>query len=73
MFVVRPVELADIGALETLAAQIGTTGGSLGGAFRWVFAAAAGCLAAGLVCLLIMEERPLRGRQQSASTPVAAE
>src|SRR2546421_7370547 len=59
--------------LETLAAQLGTAGGSLGGAFRWVFAAAAGCLAVGLVCLLIMEERPLRGRQPSASTPVAAE
>jgi len=38
-----------------------------------VFAAAACCLAVGLVCLLLMEERPLRGRQPSASTPIAAE
>jgi len=29
--------------------------------FGWLFAAAAGCIAAGLICLLVMEERPLRG------------
>jgi EmrB/QacA subfamily drug resistance transporter len=59
--------------LETLAAELGNAGPSLAGVFRWVFAAAAACLAAGLLCLLLMEERPLRGRQPSASTPVAAE
>src|SRR6266536_702272 len=59
--------------LETLAGELGNAGAGLGGVFRWVFAAAACCLAVGLVCLLLMEERPLRGRQQTASTPVAAE
>ncbi len=59
--------------LETLAAELGNAGASLGEVFRWVFAAAACCLAVGLVCLLLMEERPLRGRQQTVSTPVAAE
>jgi MFS family permease len=59
--------------LETLASDLGNAGTSLGGVFRWVFAAAACCLAVGLVCLLLMEERPLRGRQPSASTPIAAE
>jgi EmrB/QacA subfamily drug resistance transporter len=59
--------------LETLAAELGAAGATLGGAFRWVFAAAAACLAVGLVCLLLMEERPLRGRQPRASAPVAAE
>ena len=34
----------------------------LAGAFRWVFIAAAGFLAAGLVAMLIVEERELRGR-----------
>jgi hypothetical protein len=32
--------------------------------FRWVFFAAACCLSVGLACLLLMEERPLRGRTQ---------
>src|SRR6266699_2251377 len=59
--------------LETLAGELGNAGASLGEVFRWVFAAAACCLAVGLVCLLLMEERPLRGRQQTASTPIAAE
>jgi MFS family permease len=55
--------------LETLAADLGGAG-SFGGVFRWVFAAAACCLAAGLVCLLLMEERPLRGRSEDVP-PVA--
>ena len=59
--------------LETLAAELGHAGTDVGAVFRWVFVAAACCLAAGLVCLLLMEERPLRGRQPSASTPIAAE
>src|SRR6266581_4519548 len=59
--------------LETLAGELGNAGAGLGGVFRWVFAAAACCLAVGLVCLLLMEERPLRGRQPSASAPIAAE
>jgi EmrB/QacA subfamily drug resistance transporter len=59
--------------LETLAAELGDAGMSLGGVFRWLFATAACCLTIGLICLLFMEERPLRGRQPSASTPIAAE
>ena len=59
--------------LEMLASELGDAGASLGGVFRWVFAVAACCLVVGFVCLLLMEERPLRGRQQSATTPVAAE
>jgi MFS family permease len=57
--------------LETLAAEGGRVG-DLPGVFRWVFAAAALCLAIGLVCLLMMEERPLRGRKQTPQ-PLAAE
>jgi sugar phosphate permease len=37
--------------------------------FRWVFAAAAAVLAAGLVSLMIMEERPLRGPASTAPAP----
>ena len=59
--------------LETLATTFGGAGTSLAGAFRWVFVAAAGCLTVGLVCLLMMEERPLRGRQQSPAQPMPAE
>jgi EmrB/QacA subfamily drug resistance transporter len=57
--------------LETLATQ-GTGAADLAGVFRLVFATAALCLAVGLICLVVMEERPLRGRQPSRA-PVAAE
>ncbi len=57
--------------LETLAAELGQA--DLAGVFKWVFAAAACCLAIGLLCLIIMEERPLRGRQQAAGKPIPAE
>jgi MFS family permease len=49
--------------LEALA-EVGRSGGDLAGVFRWVFFAAACCLSVGLACLLLMEERPLRGRTQ---------
>jgi MFS family permease len=44
----------------------GVSAGALAGtdaaeAFRWVFAAAALCLTIALVCILALEERPLRG------------
>jgi MFS family permease len=58
--------------LETLASTLGPVGVSLADAFRWVFVAAACCLAVGFVCLVVMEERPLRGRQ-AASQPMPAE
>jgi hypothetical protein len=51
--------------LETLATEGGQSGGDLAMVFRWVFVAAACCLTLGLACLLVMEERPLRGRSQS--------
>jgi MFS family permease len=35
--------------------------------FAWVFAAAAGCLAAALAALLMVEERPLRGPESAGS------
>jgi hypothetical protein len=38
-----------------------------------VFAAAAACLAAGLVLLAAMEERPLRGRSRAPELSVPAE
>jgi sugar phosphate permease len=56
---------------ETLAAQ-GVGAAGLTSVFQVVFATAAFCLCVGLICLLIMEERPLRGRQTSRK-PVAAE
>jgi EmrB/QacA subfamily drug resistance transporter len=46
--------------LETLAGA-GRNGAALGETFRWVFLAAAAGLAAALLFLLTMEERPLRG------------
>jgi len=40
--------------------------------FRWVFVAAEAFLVASLVTLILMEERPLRGPEQSAAAkPVA--
>jgi len=60
--------------LESLASGLGGSGEHLAGVFRWVFAAAALCIAIGLVCLLAMQERPLRGRRQpAAEKAVAAE
>jgi EmrB/QacA subfamily drug resistance transporter len=50
--------------LEALATEVGRSGGDLAGVFRWVFFAAACCLSVGLGCLILMEERPLRGRSQ---------
>jgi hypothetical protein len=39
-------------------------------AFHWVFIAAAICLAVSLLCLLVIEERPLHGPMRVAD-PVA--
>jgi MFS family permease len=41
-------------------------------AFRWVFVAAAIALGAGLLCLVAMEERPLRGRMPSSAAATVA-
>ncbi len=47
--------------------------GDLAVVFRWLFAAAATCLALGLVLLGAMEERPLRGRRRTREVGVPAE
>ncbi|MEZ5889012.1 MAG: MDR family MFS transporter [Xanthobacteraceae bacterium] len=52
--------------LAALAAEASQHSVDLSGSFRWLFVAAAGCIAAGLVCLLAMEERPLRGEPAQA-------
>jgi MFS family permease len=43
--------------------------GSAAAIFAWVFAAAAGCLAAALTALLIVEEHPLRGPDGARAEP----
>ncbi|HYS49885.1 MAG TPA: MDR family MFS transporter [Xanthobacteraceae bacterium] len=56
--------------LETLALQTDQfAGGDFAQVFRWVFIAAAALLAAGLLLLFAMEERPLRGRRESEVVP----
>jgi MFS family permease len=61
--------------LEALAAHAGADLArvDIAQAFRWVFVAAAACLAAGLVLLAVMEERPLRGRRREGEARVPAE
>jgi EmrB/QacA subfamily drug resistance transporter len=64
--VLGAIILAGLGAapgrgVSLTAADIERLGVDLALVFRWVFAAAAVVLALGIVCLAIMEERPLRG------------
>jgi len=47
--------------LEMLRGGTGTVGADMASVFRWMFAAGAGFLALGLVAVLAIEERPLRG------------
>jgi len=57
--------------LETIAAR---NGAALEGHFRWIFAAAALCLAVSWLFLLAMEERPLRtGAREGDAMAVPAE
>ena len=59
--------------VEALAAAAGR-GTNFADLFGWVFAAAASILTAGLILLIAMEERPLRGQPPRGSgVPVAAE
>jgi sugar phosphate permease len=51
---------------SNLASTLSALGIDFALVFRWVFAAAAAFLVLGLVCLLIMEERPLRGPAKAA-------
>jgi EmrB/QacA subfamily drug resistance transporter len=52
---------------HTVAATLGTAGVNIAGVFRWVFLAGEVMLGVALVTLLLMEERPLRGPDQTAS------
>ena len=56
------------GALFDVLQGVGS-GAEVAMVFRWVFAASAATLGAALLCLILMEERPLPGR---ADIPVAA-
>jgi EmrB/QacA subfamily drug resistance transporter len=60
--------------LDMLAVHAGRLpGADFAQVFRWVFAAAAACLAVGLGLLFAMEERPLRGRRREGDVRVPAE
>jgi EmrB/QacA subfamily drug resistance transporter len=63
--------------LELLRGGAGRAGGDLANLFGLLFAAGAVFLAAGLVAMLLVEERPLRGPRKEAAaappSPVAAE
>jgi EmrB/QacA subfamily drug resistance transporter len=58
--------------LERLHRGATQAGGDFAHLFRYVFAAGAVFLAAGLLAVLATEERPLRGPQQKVSAPPAA-
>jgi uncharacterized membrane protein YfcA len=51
-------------AIRGVAAGAVLTGTDAAESFRWVFAAAMLCLTIALVCILALEERPLRGSSQ---------
>ena len=46
---------------------LASSGADLAGIFRWVFFAGVVFLLLSIVALLLMEERPLRGRSEGAS------
>jgi MFS family permease len=58
--------------LEMLRGGAHVAGSEFAEVFRWLFAAGAVFLAAGLVAVALVDERPLRGPQKDAS-PLAAE
>ena len=58
------------GSAGAVAANVGSLGFDFAATFRWVFAAAEVFLVASLVTLILMEERPLRGPEQSAAGPL---
>ena len=66
------VTLARGGNAGAVAATVGTLGFDFAGVFRWVFVAAEAFLAASLVTLILMEERPLRGPEQGMAAKPAA-
>ena len=58
--------LASAPVARGLSAGAVLAGADAAEAFRWVFAAAIGCLAVALVSILALEERPLRGSARPA-------
>jgi hypothetical protein len=58
--------------LEMLRGHANLAGADFAEVFRWLFAAGAVFLAAGLLAVAIAEERPLRGPRAGAA-PIAAE
>ena len=58
--------------LQMLHGGAARAGGDFAALFRWVFAAGAGFLALGLIAVLAIEERPLRGPRQDKSEEAAA-
>src|SRR5467141_944237 len=58
------------GSAGAVAANVGSLGFDFAATFRWVFAAAEAFLVASLATLILMEERPLRGPEQSAAGPL---
>jgi EmrB/QacA subfamily drug resistance transporter len=76
--VMGAIVLAGLGAapergtgISNLTATVGAVGVDFALVFRWVFTAAAGFLALGVISLIVMEERPLRGPVTEA-TPAAS-
>jgi hypothetical protein len=59
--------------LELLLGGGASAAADFAGLFRLVFLAGAVFLAAGLVAVLLIEERPLRGPEREAATPQPAE
>ena len=60
------------GSAAAVVANVRGVGFDFAAVFRWVFVAAEAFLVASLVTLILMEERPLRGPEQSAAAkPVA--
>jgi MFS family permease len=59
--------------LEMLASGARHAGANLALQFGWMFAAGAFFLALGLIAVIVIEERPLRGPRQKAPAPAAAE
>jgi MFS family permease len=58
------IVLAGAPMTRSLSAGAVLAGTQAAEAFRWVFAAAALCLAIALICILTLQERPLRGASQ---------
>src|SRR5439155_25042442 len=60
------IVLAGAPMIRGISANVVLVGVDAGESFRWVFAAAIGCLAVALASVLLLEERPLRGSARQA-------